>query len=102
MQNLFSNSLKFCPDRQPQIGVKASEEGPYWKFEVTDNGVGFPDRDRNKIFQLHTRLHAAFPGSGIGLATCRRVVEIHHGQIWAESEPGEGANFIFTLPKRLA
>jgi signal transduction histidine kinase len=98
-QNLFSNSLKFCKDKEPMIQVKVIDKQSFWQFDVQDNGIGFSENDKDSIFQLHRRLNSDVPGSGIGLSTCKKVLDIHHGKIWAESIPGNGAHFYFTLPK---
>jgi signal transduction histidine kinase len=101
-QNLFSNSIKFTrPEKTPVIQISYLDLGHCWEFEVKDNGPGFPEKDKETIFMLHRRLEHEIPGSGIGLSTCRKVMEIHQGQIWAESPPGDGAHFFFTLPKAL-
>lgn len=98
-QNLFSNSLKFCKDNVPEIRVSVTEKDADWVFEVHDNGIGFNEEDKEAIFQLHQRLKSDVPGNGIGLSTCRKVLDMHHGHIWAHGHPGEGASFYFTLPK---
>lgn len=98
-QNLISNSLKFRNAQAPNIQITSREISEKWQFEVKDNGIGFPEQNRELIFQLHNRAHSGYDGNGIGLATCRRVVELHQGQIWANSKPGQGAQFIFALPK---
>lgn len=102
VQNLISNSLKFA-DKKPFIHVSVKDMGVYWEFGLRDNGVGFDPRHKEEIFALYKKLHRAseFQGTGIGLASCKKVVEIHSGKIWAESEPLKGATFYFTLPKNL-
>ena len=98
-QNLIGNALKFQGDAPPQIhvGAKALPDG--WEFSVRDNGVGMPGDQLDRIFAIFQRLHgqSEYPGTGIGLATCKRIVGKYGGQIWAESEPGQGATFYFTL-----
>lgn len=101
-QNFLSNSLKFrSANRVPEISIEAKSEGAFWLFSVKDNGIGFDTKDTESIFSLFKRLdHAKSNGGlGIGLATARKVVEIHGGQVWAESQPGNGSTFFFTLPK---
>jgi signal transduction histidine kinase len=100
-QNLFSNALKFRGSRPPLLHVKVETEKDFWRFCVTDNGIGFDPKQKESIFILYKRLSETSqkPGAGIGLATCRRVAELHGGKVWAESEPGKGSTFFFTLPK---
>lgn len=103
LTNLLSNALKYSRSRSPariEVGVLPSEDSPGPAYFVRDNGVGFDMRDADKLFKVFQRLHHAheFPGTGIGLATVRRIVERHGGRIWAEAVPGSGATFFFTLP----
>jgi signal transduction histidine kinase len=97
-QNLLANALKFRGEEPPRIQISARRSGREWVFSVRDNGLGLDPADAGAIFSMFTRLHPEIPGSGIGLALCRRIVERHGGRIWAESEPGRGATFSFTLP----
>jgi light-regulated signal transduction histidine kinase (bacteriophytochrome) len=99
-QNLLFNALKFVSDRQPRIHVTAVRDGPGWLFSITDNGIGIEPRHTERIFKVFQRLHnhEAYPGSGIGLAICKRIVERHGGRIWAEPVPTGGTRFSFTLP----
>ena len=99
-QNLISNAIKYRqPGLRPEIHITAERSNPYWRFAVRDNGIGFSTRDAGQIFAPFKRLHGAdVPGAGIGLALCRRIVQRHQGDIWAESQPGAGATFFFTLP----
>ena len=98
-QNLIGNALKFQGDAPPKIhvGAKAIPDG--WEFSVRDNGVGMPGDQLDRIFAIFQRLHGQreYPGTGIGLAICKRIVEKYGGQIRAESEPGQGSTFYFTL-----
>jgi signal transduction histidine kinase len=100
-QNLFSNAIKFRqPDRKPSIHIEARKEAGEWQVSVHDRGIGFDPKYAEKIFGPFQRLHgkSQYPGTGIGLAICKRIIEGHGGRIWAEAHPGEGATFHFTLP----
>jgi signal transduction histidine kinase len=95
-QNLIANALKFHDGDVPRVTVSARPNDAGWAFSVRDNGIGLPAD--SAIFEMFTRGGGAEEGSGIGLATCRRIVEAHGGRIWAEPAPGGGSTFIFTLP----
>jgi light-regulated signal transduction histidine kinase (bacteriophytochrome) len=99
-QNLISNGIKFCTDRRPEIRIQSSYRDGEWLFSVSDNGIGIDPCCSERIFLIFQRLHTRkeFPGSGIGLAVCKRIVERHRGRIWVEPEPGNGATFYFTIP----
>ena len=102
-QNLLSNAIKFQSDQRACfIQVRADESESEWTFSIADNGIGMDQEHLPRIFQLFQRLHARdkYPGSGIGLATCKKIVEHHGGRIWVESKPDVGSTFFFTLPKR--
>lgn len=101
-QNLISNSMKFKSSKTPEITIQAEDEGNNWLFSVRDNGIGIDPQFRDRIFVIFQRLHEReeYPGTGIGLAVCKKIVERHGGEIWVESEPGKGSAFYFTLPKR--
>ena len=99
-QNLIGNAIKFRREPPPQVHVCATRQGPEWIFRVSDNGIGIDPQYFDRLFVIFQRLHsrAEYPGSGIGLAISRKVVERHHGRIWVESEVGKGSIFCFSLP----
>ena len=105
MQNLIGNAIKYQRSEPPRIHVSAEDCGHEWKFAVRDNGIGIDPKQHERIFEIFRRLHTehAYPGTGIGLAICRRVVLRHGGTIWVESNGavGEGSIFFFTLPKSI-
>lgn len=98
-QNLISNAIKFC-DRKPVIRIDATRQDGRWMISVRDNGIGFDMNYSNRLFQRFERLHskAKYPGSGLGLALCKRIVERHAGEIWAESDGRTGSVFYVALP----
>jgi two-component system CheB/CheR fusion protein len=98
-QNLISNSIKFRGEDAPRIHVSAERDAEGWLFTVRDNGIGIDPKDADRVFGMFKRLHGGeIPGTGIGLALCKKVVERKGGRIWVESEPGQGATFKFTIP----
>lgn len=101
-QNLIANAIKFRGDLKPIIKISAKAEGEFWHFCVSDNGIGIEKDQYKRIFLMFQRLHTRkeFPGTGIGLALCKKIVERHGGQIWVESEFEKGTSFCFTIPNR--
>jgi PAS domain S-box-containing protein len=100
-QNLLTNALKFvAPGVAPAVSVSAEQSGSEWQFTVKDNGIGIADEHRERIFLMFRRLHgrSEYPGTGIGLALCQKIVSRLEGRLWVESEPGCGATFHFTVP----
>jgi len=100
-QNLIGNAVKFVPDdRVPAIEVTAERDGQLWRFDVTDNGIGLEPAHAERIFRMFQRLHTRdeYPGTGIGLAIAKKVVERHGGTIWASPRAEGGSRFSFTLP----
>jgi light-regulated signal transduction histidine kinase (bacteriophytochrome) len=99
-QNLISNALRYRRGLHPEIKVSAEPDGSGWRFAIQDDGIGVDPRYKEQIFDLFKRLHSVteYPGSGMGLAICKRIVERAGGRIWVESEHGRGSTFYFTIP----
>ncbi len=100
-QNLIANAIKFKGDNAPQIQVGAEDCGRHWQFSIEDNGIGIDVQYADRVFVIFQRLHTRkeYPGTGIGLAICKRIVDRHNGKIWFESNENKGTTFFFTLPK---
>jgi light-regulated signal transduction histidine kinase (bacteriophytochrome) len=103
LQNLIGNALKFRGTAPPRIHISAHRTANHYQFIVRDNGIGIDPRQADRIFQVFQRLHTRtkYPGTGMGLAICKKIVERHGGRIWVDSRPGEGASFSFTIRERL-
>jgi PAS domain S-box-containing protein len=100
-QNLIGNAIKFRGPEPPMVRVSATDAGDAWLFRIRDNGIGIDPKYSDRIFALFQRLHSRdeFPGTGIGLALCKKIVEQHGGELGFESTPGNGSTFYFTIPK---
>jgi light-regulated signal transduction histidine kinase (bacteriophytochrome) len=102
-QNLVGNAIKYRRDESPRIHVSVEREGDRWLFVVQDNGIGIKPEYAKQVFGVFKRLHGRdYPGTGIGLAICQRIVERYDGRIWVDSEPGVGSRFCFWLPAEAA
>jgi light-regulated signal transduction histidine kinase (bacteriophytochrome) len=99
-QNLINNALKFRGDEAPRVSVSVRRDGGDWLFSFSDNGIGIEPEYADRIFVIFQRLHdkAAYPGTGIGLAMVKKIIEYHGGRIWLDTTVTTGARFWFTLP----
>jgi light-regulated signal transduction histidine kinase (bacteriophytochrome) len=100
-QNLIHNAIKFRKrDVPPEIDISAEIQQHEWTFSIQDNGIGIHDNEKEHVFVIFRRTHnrSEYEGSGIGLAHCKKIVEMHDGRIWVESTPGLGSTFYFTIP----
>jgi chemotaxis family two-component system sensor kinase Cph1 len=100
--NLIGNAIKFHGSQSPRIHISAKRLEDEWLFSVQDNGIGLDPQFSDRIFTIFQRLHTRdkYPGTGIGLAICKKIIECHRGRIWVESQLGRGATFYFTIPVR--
>jgi signal transduction histidine kinase len=101
-QNLIDNAIKFRSKKAPRVRISAEREENAWLFSIRDNGIGIDPKESERIFAMFQRLHASsdYPGTGIGLSSCKKIVERHGGRIWLGSETGKGSTFYFTIPDR--
>lgn len=99
-QQLLENALQYSGDEPPIINCTAKKHEEEWVISISDNGQGFDMMDVNRIFKMFQRLNTRRPGIGMGLAVCKKIIEVHGGTIWAKSDPGNGATFYFTMPAR--
>ena len=104
MEHLFSNAVKFRNAEKPEIKIFASKENEQWVISVKDNGIGIDQQFFDKIFIIFRRLNTdevKYPGTGVGLTLCKKILELHNGTIWLESAVERGSTFYFSLPENL-
>jgi signal transduction histidine kinase len=102
-QNLISNAIKYRGRRPLRIHISAERKETDWVFSVKDNGIGIADEHTGRIFEIFHRIRerSRYTGTGIGLSTCKKIIELHGGHIWVKSEKGKGSTFFFTIPDRV-
>ncbi len=100
---LIDNAVKFRTDNSPEINIESSEYNDYYLFSIRDNGIGIAEEHQGRVFEIFSRLNSreAYNGSGIGLAICKKIIELLKGKIWIESEYGKGCTVHFTIPKKV-
>jgi light-regulated signal transduction histidine kinase (bacteriophytochrome) len=100
-QNLIANAIKFVDEQPPRVRIWAAEVPEGWRFTVRDNGIGIAPEQADRIFGMFTQLNSGdrYPGTGVGLAVCQRIVDVHGGRIWVEPAPGGGSQFMFTIAR---
>ena len=101
LQNLIGNAVKFNAEPTPRVEIRLQEREEDWLLSISDDGIGIDPAATDRIFEIFQRLHTSseYPGTGIGLAICKRIAECHGGRIWVKSRPGEGSTFYVTLSK---
>lgn len=101
-QNLIGNAIRYCGSAPPRIHIAAVQRETEWMFSVQDSGIGIDPQYKEQIFGIFKRLHhySEYPGTGMGLAICERIIQRVGGRIWVESQPGRGSTFFFTIPHR--
>jgi signal transduction histidine kinase len=103
-QNLISNGIKFNRSDAPEVTIRAEDSPGQRVYAVQDNGIGIQEKAQDRIFTIYQRLHTQdeYPGAGVGLTICKRIIQRHGGRIWVESNPGEGSTFYFSIPKKIS